>query len=91
MEVSLLLEAFKSLIAAGPVAVVLGSFCWVLWRQNGDLLVKLDAQHDKMLRLALRVQRAVEVLAGTERDPTEVEALDNEEKGKKKADEETPT
>lgn len=91
MEVSLLLEAFKSLIAAGPVAVVLGSLCWVLWRQNGDLLVKLDAQHDKMLRLALRVQRAVEVLAGTEKDPTEVEALDNEEKGKKKSDEETPT
>jgi hypothetical protein len=79
MEASLLAEAFKGLVAAGPVAMVLGLFCWVLWKQNTALLRKLDRQHDKMLKLAVRVQRAVEVLAGVEHEHTEVEDVLAEE------------
>lgn len=88
MEQSLLNEALKGLIAAGPVAVVLGLFCYVLWKQNGNLLLKLDRQHDKMLKLAVRVQRAVEVLAGIEHDSTEVErVLDDDKKRDRDRDE----
>jgi hypothetical protein len=80
MEASLLAAAFKGLIAAGPVAMVLGIFCYVLWKQNGELSDKLDRQHDKMLKLAVRVQRAVEVLAGIEHTSTEVEDVLEREK-----------
>lgn len=67
-EETFLLSLLKSIAAAGPVAVVLGVLCWKLWEQNQKLLDKLDTQQAKMLRLAVRVQRAVEALAGLE-DP----------------------
>ena len=56
----------ESLAAAGPVALVLGLVCWKLWEQNQLLMAKIETQHGKMLRLAVRVQRAVEALAGLE-------------------------
>jgi hypothetical protein len=92
METSLMAEAFKGLVAAGPVAMVLGIFCYVLWKQNVALLAKLDRQHDKMIKLAVRVQRAVEVLAGIEHDATEVEEVledDDKERRAKKDDQDT--
>jgi len=89
-ETSLIAEALKGLLVAGPVATILGIICYVLWKQNTnerarhlteehELLTKLDKQHDKMLRLAVRVQRAVEVLAGIEHDETEIETVLNED------------
>ena len=65
-EETFLVSLLKSIAAAGPVAVVLGVLCWKLWDQNQELLKKLDQQNNKMLRLAVRVQRAVEALAGLE-------------------------
>ena len=56
----------ESLAAAGPVALILGLLCWKLWEQNQKLMGKIEVQHDRMLRLAVRVQRAVEALAGLE-------------------------
>jgi hypothetical protein len=78
-EAAFLTEALKGLIAAGPVATILGVFCYVLWKQNQGLLGRLDRQQDKMLKLAVRVQRAVEVLAGIEHDETEIETVLNED------------
>ncbi len=74
-ESSLIAEAFKGLIAAGPVATILGVFCYLLWKQNQVLVDKIDRQHTKMLKLAVRVQRAVEVLAGIEHEETEVDRV----------------
>lgn len=85
-ETSLIAEALKGLIAAGPVATILGVVCWLIWKQSlkererhlneeQALLEKLDRQHDKMLKLAVRVQRAVEVLAGIEHEKTEIESV----------------
>lgn len=91
MEESLFREAFKGLVAAGPVATILGVFCYVLWKQNQALITKLEKQHTRMLKLAVRVQRAVEVLAGIEHEETEVERTlsdddddDGEERKKKR-------
>lgn len=81
MEESLLLTALKSLIAAGPVAMVLGLLAWKLWQRNEQLQGKLDRQHVKMLKLAVRVQRAVEALAGLEEPPEIEEDLEDVEEG----------
>jgi len=89
-ETSLIAEAIKGLVASGPIALVLGLLCYMLWQQNTKerdrhtsdeqtLLDKLDRQHEKMLKLAVRVQRAVEVLAGIEQEPTEIETVLNED------------
>jgi hypothetical protein len=78
-EVTLLSRALEGLIAAGPVAIVLGTLCYVLWKQNQSLISRNDRQHKMMLKLAVRVQRAVEVLAGIEHEETEVETVLNEE------------
>ena len=87
MEDTLIREAFKGLVAAGPVATILGIFCYVLWKQNQTLMDKLEKQHSKMLKLAVRVQRAVEVLAGIEHTETEVErALDDEDEKRRRDD-----
>lgn len=79
MEVSFLARILESLVAAGPVAVVLGTICWKLWDQNQKLLAKIDTQQNKMLRLAVRVQRAVEALAGLEAPDIEDELGDDSE------------
>lgn len=84
VEASLLEAAIKGLIAAGPVAILLGLFCYALWKQNRELLQKLERQHDKMLRLAVRVQRAVEVLAGIEHEHTEIDEVLDQDTRKKK-------
>jgi len=78
-ETTFLTEALKGLIAAGPVATILGVFCFVLWKQNQGLIARLDRQQNKMLKLAVRVQRAVEVLAGIEHEETEIETVLNED------------
>jgi len=70
-------EAIKSLIAAGPVAIVLGIVCWKLWTKNQELDERISKQNNKMLKLAVRVQRAVEALAGLEAPEIE-EDLDDE-------------
>jgi len=59
-------RVLENLATAGPVALVLGFVCWKLWEQNQLLMTKIETQHGKMLRLAVRVQRAVEALAGLE-------------------------
>jgi hypothetical protein len=87
-ESTLIAEAFKGLVAAGPVATILGLFCYVLWKQNQELVAKLDGQHSKMLRLAVRVQRAVEVLAGIEHADTEVDRVLNEDDDRKRDEDE---
>lgn len=76
-EETFLLSLLKSIAAAGPVAVVLGVLCWKLWEQNQKLLGKLDHQNSKMLRLAVRVQRAVEALAGLEAPEIEEDLEDS--------------
>jgi hypothetical protein len=78
-ETAFLTEALQGLIAAGPVATILGVFSYVLWKQNQALIARLDRQQDKMLKLAVRVQRAVEVLAGIEHEETEVETVLNDD------------
>lgn len=84
METSFFTEVLKGLAAAGPVAMVLGFVCYSLWKQNVSLLAKLERQHDKTLKLAVRVQRAVEVLAGIEHESTEIEeVLEAEDKKEK--------
>jgi hypothetical protein len=93
MEASMIAKALEGLVAAGPVATILGAIVWQLWKQNAQLRSELASARDayeqkndrlqaKMLRLAVRVQRAVEALAGLE--TPEVETLlddaDNEDK-----------
>lgn len=67
----------ESLATAGPVALVLGVLCYHLWKQNREQLAENRKQQNKMLRLAVRVQRAVEALAGLEAPEIE-EDLDDE-------------
>ena len=55
-----LARLFETLAAAGPVALVLGFVCHLLWKQNLELMGEIRKQQNKMLRLAVRVQRAVE-------------------------------
>jgi len=46
----LLMEALKSLIAAGPVAMVLGISCYVLWKENKALrkqILDIRETHDE--------------------------------------------
>ena len=89
MEASILVEALKGLLISGPVSTVLGILCYALWKQNQRREARIERQHEQMLKLAVRVQRAVEVLASIERAPTEVEkALDDTEKRRRKEDEE---
>jgi hypothetical protein len=57
--------------------VVLGVLCWKLWEQNQKLIDKLEHQQSKMLRLAVRVQRAVEALAGLEDPEIEEDLVDS--------------
>lgn len=90
VESSLMNEALKGLIAAGPVALVLGVLCWALWKQNIEKDKKLERQHAKTLKLAVRVQRAVEIIAGVEHEKTEVERVEEEDENeakKRQADE----
>jgi len=81
-------KIIEALAASGPVALVLGFVCWKLWEQNASLRAELgtartafeeknDRLQAKMLRLAVRVQRAVEALAGLE--VPEVETLLDDE------------
>jgi len=77
-EFSLIGRIIESLAAAGPVALVLGGVCWKLWQQNLMLLAENKAQQIKMLRLAVRVQRAVEALAGLEAPAIESDLGDEE-------------
>lgn len=85
MEQSILAEALKGLITAGPVALILGVLCWALWKQNLAREARIERQHEKMLKLAVRVQRAVEVLAGIDARPTQVEeVLDDDAKAKRR-------
>jgi len=80
-EASMIARIIESLAAAGPVAIVLGLVCWKLWDQNQKLMSKIEAQHGKMLRLAVRVQRAVEALAGLEAPAIEADLEDDKETG----------
>lgn len=64
VETSLAAEAIKSLVASGPVALILGVMCYLLWKQNQEMHTRLEQQQDRMIRLAVRVQRTVEALAG---------------------------
>lgn len=86
MEVGLLEQALKGLLISGPVSAVLGIICYLLWKQNvverdrhfkeeRGLIKKLHRQYRQMLVLAVRVQRAVEAIAGIKHDSTEVEAV----------------
>lgn len=75
-EETFLSALLKGVAAGGPVAIVLGVLCWKLWEQNQKLLDKLDAQQSKMLRLVVRVQRAVEALAGLEDPEVEEDLVD---------------
>ena len=77
-ETSVLTEIAKSLIAAGPVATVLGIVVWQLWKQNKELLAMHQRQQFKMLKLAVRVQRAVEALAGLDTPAIEADLEDDE-------------
>lgn len=78
-EASLVARIIESLAAAGPVALILGLLCWKLWDQNQQLMAKIEAQQNKMLRLAVRVQRAVEALAGLEAPEIESDLADDED------------
>jgi len=78
-EVSMIQRVIESLVAAGPVALILGLLCWKLWEVNQRLMGKIEAQHEKMLRLAVRVQRAVEALAGLEAPEIEEDLGDDKE------------
>lgn len=83
-EETFLITLLKSVAAAGPVALVLGVLCWKLWEQNQKLIDKNDKLQSKMLRIAVRVQRAVEALAGLE-DPEIEEDLEDEPESDPKA------
>lgn len=83
-------KVFEALAASGPVALVLGIVCWKLWEQNAAIRAELslartafeeknDRLQAKMLRLAVRVQRAVEALAGLEVPEVETLLDDDEE------------
>lgn len=65
-EASMLNNALQGLFTAGPVATILGVFCYFLWRQNAALLADLRADKIKMVKIAMRVTKAVEALAGIE-------------------------
>ena len=75
-EDTFLLTLLKSVAAGGPVAIVLGVLCWKLWDQNQRLLDKLENQQSKMLLLAVRVQRAVEAIAGLGDPEVEKDLID---------------
>ena len=64
---------------ASLVIRLLGVICWKLWDQNQKLMTKIDQQQNKMLRLAVRVQRAVEALAGLEAPEIESDLLATED------------
>lgn len=71
-------EILKSLATGGPVAIVLGVVCYSLWNQNQKLMDRIAQQQTKMLKLAVRVQRAVEALAGLRRPEIEEDLSDDE-------------
>jgi hypothetical protein len=78
-EATMIQRVIESLVAAGPVALILGVLCWKLWEVNQKLMGKIELQHVKMLRLAVRVQRAVEALAGLEAPENEEDLEDSKE------------
>lgn len=80
METDLISRLIDGIANGGPVALVLGTLCWFLWKRNGELIEKIEKQQNKMLRLAVRVQRAVEALAGLEAPEIE-EDLDDDNNG----------
>jgi hypothetical protein len=87
METGMVSEALKGLIAAGPVATILGIFCYTLWNALQEERAENKRQQNKMLKLAVRVQRAVEVLADIEDSSTEVEdVLEDDAKKHRKPD-----
>jgi len=80
MEARLISKALEGLIAAGPVAVVLGLMCYFLWKQNQDLLKELRSDKKRMILIAMRVTKAVEVLAGIEQlDESGLDEVDEDE------------
>jgi len=79
MEASMLARALEGLIAAGPVATVLGLFCYFLWKQNQSLIAEMRADKIKMVKIAMRVTKAVEALAGIEPDPEDDAMLADED------------
>jgi hypothetical protein len=70
---TLLVEAFKGLIAAGPVAIVLGLLCHALWKKTERQEAQIQKLNDRSMVLAGRAQRAVESLAVIERQMAEVD------------------
>lgn len=81
MEAGLITRLLEGIATGGPVALVLGAMCYVLWKQNRELIAENRKQQDKMLRLAVRVQRAVEALAGLEAPEVEDDLDDAEKPG----------
>lgn len=69
-------QAIGGLVAAGPVATVLGVVCYALWKQNQSLLDEMRQDKKRMINLAMRVTKAVETLAGIEPGPDEDPADD---------------
>jgi len=67
-------RALEGLIAAGPVAVVLGTVCYFMYQQNKELMQELRSDKTRMLLIAMRVTKAVEVLAGI--DPPDESEFD---------------
>lgn len=83
-------KALEGIVTAGPVALILGYIAWKLWQRVQELekrLIKAQAAHQKrtdklqakMLRLAVRVQRAVEALAGLFEAEDDLEECDLED------------
>ena len=77
----LIQRGLEGLIAAGPVATVLGIMCYLLWKQNQALLKESKEDKSLLLRVAMRCTKAVEAVAGFEpvHDP-EIDGSESDEK-----------
>jgi len=72
-------QLLESAAASGPVALVLMGMLYLVWQQNKALFKELKSDKLKMLKLAMRVTRAVETLAGLE-EPNNQDIEDEEDK-----------